>query len=387
LESGLVLAQVALAVMIAAGAALLARSVAKMYAVQPGVRVDGVAVVDVVFDATFNRARRERTLAELTTALRELPGVASAGTAQQLPLRGGGYRADLRIDDHPEIQNAATEIRMVTPGYLETVGFALRQGRVITTADRPETERVVVINEAFAHRYFPGVDPIGRSIRVDVQQERSRIIGIVADAAEKRLTDAAEPVRYVALAQMPWIDDAQSIVLLAAPGVAETSLLESARRTIARVAPSVAVQQTTTMPRVLDRAVGPARQVMLLLSLLTGLALILGAVGVYGVMSHFASRRRRDWAIRVALGLPGSRVITHVLGHGALLVSAGIAAGIVGATMLTRLLSSFLYEVNALDPLAFAIAGAALLGVGLIAALVPAVRAGMADPLTALREQ
>jgi putative ABC transport system permease protein len=147
------------------------------------------------------------------------------------------------------------------------------------------------------------------------------------------------------------------------------------------------VQQTTTMPRVLDRAVGPARQVMLLLSLLTGLALILGAVGVYGAMSHFASRRRRDWAIRVALGLPGSRVITHVLGHGALLVSAGIAAGIVGTTMLTRLLSSFLYEVNALDPLAFAIAGAALFGVGLIAALVPALRAGMADPLIALREQ
>jgi len=376
-----------LAVMIASGAALLARSVAKMYAVQPGVRVDGVAVVDVVFDATLDRGHRDRTLVDLTTALREFPGVVSAGAAQQLPLRGGGYRADLRIDDRPEIQNAATEIRMVTPGYLETLGFALRQGRVITRADRPETERVVVINEAFAHRYFPGVDPIGRSIRIDIHQERSRIIGIVSDAAEKRLTDAAEPVRYVALAQMPWIDDAQSIVLRTAPGVAETSLLESARRTIARVAPAVAVQQTTTMPRVLDRAVGPARQVMLLLSLLTGLALILGAVGVYGAMSHFASRRRRDWAIRVALGLPGSRVITHVLGHGALLVSAGIGAGIVGATMLTRLLSSFLYEVNALDPLAFAIAGAALFGVGLIAALMPAVRAGMADPLTALREQ
>jgi ABC-type antimicrobial peptide transport system permease subunit len=141
------------------------------------------------------------------------------------------------------------------------------------------------------------------------------------------------------------------------------------------------------MRRVLDMAVGPARQVVLLLSLLTGLALILGGVGVYGVLTHFASRRRRDWAIRVAIGLPGSRVIAHVLGHGALLVSAGIAAGIVGAATLARLLSSFLYDVNALDPIAFATAGAALFGVGMVAAFVPALRAGTADPLEALREQ
>jgi len=386
LESGLVVTQVALAVMIASGAALLARSVANMYAVQPGVRVDGVAVVDLVFDGTLDRASREKTLDQLERSLRELPGVTSVGAGQTLPLRGGGYRAGLRIDERPEIQNAATEFRIVTPGYLESLGFALRRGRAISGDDRPEAERVVVINEAFAHKYFPGVDPIGRSIGVD-DQGSSRIVGIVADAAEKRLTDAAEPVRYVALAQMPWIDDAQSIVLRTAPGAAETSLLEPARRTIARVAPAAAVQQTTTMRRVLDTAVGPARQVVSLLSLLTGLALILGAVGVYGVTTHFATRRRRDWAIRIAIGLPSSRVIAHILGHGAMLVSAGIVAGIGGAATLTRLLSSFLYEVSALDPTAFATAGAALFGVGMVAALVPAVRAGMADPVKALREQ
>src|SRR5204862_468220 len=162
--------------------------------VEPGVRVDGVAVVDVVFDGTLDRASRKKTLDELEGALRELPGVTSVGAGQQLPLRGGGYRAGLRIDERPALQNAATEYRSV--------------------------------------------------------------------------------------------------------------------------APAVAVQQTTTMRRVLDTSVGPARQVVSLLSLLAGLALILGAVGVYGVMTHFATRRRRDWAIRVAIGLPGSRVIAHVLGHG-----------------------------------------------------------------------
>jgi putative ABC transport system permease protein len=386
LESGLVVAQVALAVMIASGAALLARSVANMYAVQPGVRVDGVAVVDVVFEGSLDRASRVKTLDELERALRELPGVASVGAGQQLPLRGGGYRAGLRIDERPEIDNAATEFRIVTPGYLESLGFALRQGRAITNADRRETERVVVINEAFAQKYFAGADPIGKSLSID-RDPRSRIVGVVANAAEKRLTDAAEPVRYVAATQQPWIDDAQSLVLRAAPGVAEASLLEPARRTIARVAPAAALQQATTMRRVLDRSVGPARQIVSLLSLLTGLALILGAVGVYGVMTHFATRRKRDWAIRIAIGMPGSRVIAHVLGHGAMLVSAGIVAGIVGAAMLTRLLSSFLFDVSALDPIAFAGAGAALFGVGVAAAFVPALRAGMADPLRALREQ
>ena len=262
LESGLVVAQVALAVMIASGAALLARSVANMYAVEPGVRVDGVAVVDLVFDSTLDRASRVKTLDELEQALRELPGVTSVGAAQTLPLRGGGYRAGLHVDERPDIENAATEYRMVTPGYLESLGVALRQGRVITNADRSETERVVVINEAFARRYFPGVDPIGRSIGIDIDGGRFRIVGVVVDAAEKRLTDAADPVRYVALAQSPWVDDAQSIVLRTAPGASETSLLEPARRTIARVAPAVAVQQTTTMHRVLDTAVGPARQVV-----------------------------------------------------------------------------------------------------------------------------
>jgi predicted permease len=387
LESGLVVAQVALAVTIASGAALLARSVANMYAVEPGVRVEGVAIVDMVFGAQLDRPSREARLDALARELQALPGVASVAVGQNLPLRGGGYRAGLRIPERPEITDAATEYRIVTPGYVEALGLAVRRGRPIGRDDRPDAERVVVVNEAFVRKYFPGVDPVGRSIGGDADGRLARIVGVVSDAAERGLTDAADPVRYVALAQIPWIDDAQSVVLRAAPGVDETVLLEPARRIVARVVPEAAVQQTTTMRRVLDAAVGPARQIVRLLALLTGLALVLGAVGVYGVVAHSASRRRRDWAIRVAIGLPGSRVIAQVLGHGAALVAAGVAAGIVGAAMLTRLLSSFLFDVSALDPVAFAAAGAALFAVGIMAALVPAVRAGMADPLKALREQ
>jgi ABC-type antimicrobial peptide transport system permease subunit len=263
--------------------------------------------------------------------------------------------------------------------------MTVRQGRTIASSDRRDTERAVVINEALSRKYFGGGDPIGKLIGGDLDQP-SRVVGVVANAVERRLTETAEPVRYVAVAQMPWIDQAQSIVVRAAPGIDETSLLESVRRTMARVAPGVAVQQTTTMRRVLDTAIGPVRQVVVLLSLLTALALGLGAVGIYGVIAHFAARRRRDWAIKVALGLPGSRVIAHVIGHSALLVSGGVGVGIAGAAALTRVLASFLYGVSAIDPIAFAAASALLLGVGVLAALVPAWRAGTAEPLAALRD-
>jgi putative ABC transport system permease protein len=385
LENGLVIAQVALAVLIATSAALLARSVTNLYSIDPGVRTEGAAVVDVVFRAG-DRGRREQTLRDVMTALGELPGVQSVGFAQQLPLRGGGYRLGLLVNERPDLALAATEYRIVTPGYLESIGIRLRRGRSITDADRADTERVVVINEALAQQFFGGSDPVGRLVSGDMNRS-SRVIGVVANAVETRLMDSAVPVRYVAVAQMPWLDWAQSLVLRASPGVDEVSLLEPARQAVARVAPGAAVPQTTTMGRVLDAAIGPARQLVLLLSLLTTLALILGAVGVYGVIAHFAARRRRDWAIRVALGLPVSRVISHVVTHGVLLSTAGIAVGLAGAAVLTRMLSSFLFGVSAIDPPAFAGAGATLLVVGALAAFIPAWRAGMADPLAALREQ
>ena len=385
LENGLVVAEVALAVLIASGAALLARSVVKLYAVDSGVDTQQVAVVDVLLGGGLGRERLFQTVNQLTVAFAAAPGVRAAAAAQKLPLRGGGYNLEMTVEGTTEPQVMTTEYRIITPGYLETVGIDLLDGRTITAADRSDTERVVVINKAFAEKYFAGVNPIGQRLGGDFNSMYARVVGVVANAAERNLTDSAEPVRYVALAQVPWVDERQSLVLQAAPGTDLVALLDAARRTVEGVAPGIAVQETTTLRRVLDSAVGPARQVMSLLSLLSALALTLGAVGVYGVILHFAARRRRDWAIRVALGLPGSRVVAHVLGRGAQLVMAGIAIGVIGATALARLLSSFLYGVSALDPLAFTAAGTALLAVGLLAALVPALRAGMTDPAIALR--
>ena len=140
-----------------------------------------------------------------------------------------GTGLGLSVAERPDIKDMATEYRIVTPGYLESIGIGARQGRTISSADRRDAERVVVINEALAQKYFAGVDPIGKLMGGDADVP-SRIVGVVANAAEKRLIDPAEPVRYVALAQMPWMDDAQSLVLRAMPGVDETSLLEPARQ-------------------------------------------------------------------------------------------------------------------------------------------------------------
>lgn len=396
LENGLVVVQVALAVLIASGATLLVRSVANLYAVDPGVRTEAVGVVDMTFGGvpTFDRGRPaigqlSAALTELTAALTELPGVRSAAAVQWVPLRDGGYGAPISVQGRSVPEGMSTEYRYVTPGYLEIMGITLLDGRTITETDRADTEPVVVINEALAKEYFAGMNPIGQRVGDAIPRSGKLplVVGVVANAAESRLTDAPKPVRYTPVSQLPWMGDAHSLVFQAAPGADLAVLLDAARRTVQRVAPGVAVQGTTTMRRVLDAAVGPARQVMLLLSLFSALALTLGAVGVYGVIAHFAARRRRDWAIRMALGLTGSGVIAHVVRHGALLVAAGIGIGALAATALARLLASLLYGVSAADPLAFTVAGAVLLAVSLVAAFVPAWRLAMTDPMIMLREE
>jgi hypothetical protein len=163
LENGLVVAEVALAVLIASSAALLARSVVNLYAVEPDVRTESVAVVDVTIGAG-SRARQLQTLEQLIESLAELPGIRTASSTQTLPLQGGGYNMPLSIRGLADVQGMTTEYRIVSPGYLEVMGFELRDGRTITQADRIDTVRVVVINQAFADRHFAGINPIGQQI-------------------------------------------------------------------------------------------------------------------------------------------------------------------------------------------------------------------------------
>ncbi|MDF2773550.1 MAG: permease [Geminicoccaceae bacterium] len=392
LERGLVVAEVALAMLIASGAALLVRSVANLYAIESGVETDAVAVVDVLGSRDLAEDARRRAIDEMSAALARLPGVQSVAAAMKIPLRGGGDSFGLTVDGK-DVRGQTSYFRVVTPAYFQTMGIRLRDGRtfdgsdrIFTDADTVNVEMAVVINEALAEKYFAGENPVGRRLGGGFGAPQ-RIIGVVANVAEAALTDEPEAVRYFLAGQAPWFTPQATLVVRMARPRDAAAFLESARRTVQQVAPEFAVQGTTTMARVLDTAVGPARQIMTLLSLLSALALVLGAVGIYGVVSHFATRRKRDWAIRVALGLPASRVVRHIVRQGALLVAAGIVLGAIGTAALARVLASFLFGVGTVDALAFVAASLALLGIGLAAAFVPARRAGTVNPADILREQ
>ena len=244
----------------------------------------------------------------------------------------------------------------------------------------------MVINHALAAKYFPGEDPIGRRIGAGLGGWE-RIVGVVEDVAEAALTDGAVPARYMLYAQVnAYTPTRHTLVLRTQPGQDPASLLDEARRQIAAIAPSMAVHRATTLEAVFAQAIGPARQVMVVLTLLTALAVVLGAVGVYGVTSHFVRRRQRDLGICIALGLRPSRVVAQVVRRGGALVLLGSVLGTAAALALSRLLSAFLYGVSAVDPLSLAGATLALLIVGVAAALLPAWRASRLDPAAVFRE-
>ncbi|MES2523799.1 MAG: ADOP family duplicated permease [Gemmatimonadota bacterium] len=385
-ERGLVVAEVALAMLIASGAGLLVRSVTKLYAIDPGFTPSGVAVIDIVAGAGMTPPQRLAAMDELVNSVGALPGVTSSAMAMKLPLRGNGNNFGITVEGQPDREESSTFFRVASQDYFKTMGIAVTRGRTFDNTDQPDsTQLSVVINETLAKMYFPGVDPIGRRVGGGFGVPQ-RIVGVVADVAEGALLDPPKPTRYY-LARQVWFGNNTSLVVKTSrPGDAE-ALLDMARTTVNRVAPNFAVQGTSTMNRVFDNAVGPARQIMTLLTLLSALALLLGAVGIYGVISHFVARRKRDWAIRVALGLPGRRVVTKILGQGATLVVAGIVIGAFASVAMSKLLASFLFGVTGIDPLAFAGASAVVLITGLIAAFVPARRAGSVDPALVLREQ
>ena len=386
LEATLLVAQIALAVVLAAGAALLIRSVTNLRGVDPGVGVDGVAVVDATMPAQFDSEARKRAVTEALPALRALPGVRVAAATQKLPLRGSGDNWGIRIDGRPDAEATTTAFRMVTHDYFAALGAEIRRGRGFEPGDRPTSEKVMVINEALAARYFPGEDPLNRLIYTGLEDARARVVGVVENIAEAALTDAPVPARYLLLDQNPHVWPQVTFVLRASTPAEVPAVLQAARTSLQRETRMLAVARLATMRAVLDLALGPAGQLVTLLTLLAVLALVLGAVGVYGMTSQFVARRTRDYGICLALGLSPWQVLAQVIRRGAALVAAGSAIGLTAALPLTGLLSSLLYGIGAADPVAMAGAAAALMATGVVAAFVPAWRASRTDAAAVLRQ-
>jgi putative ABC transport system permease protein len=387
LEGGLVVAQIALAVLLSAGAALLVRSVMNLHAIDPGVDVTAVAVVDVMAPTETTADQRRRAYVEALESLRALPGVRAAAATQRLPMRGSSDNWGVGVEGRPDLTGVTTAMRIVTPEYFDALGIRLRAGRRLLPTDREDTERVVVVNETLARQVFGGEDPIGRVLHTGFDERGERIVGVVADVAEAKLTDPPGPARYMLYAQVPGgILPGTTFVLRASSEAEVPALVAAARATLARAAPRLAVHRVGSLRMVFDEAVGPVGRVVTLVTMLAVLAMVLGTIGVYGMISHFVTRRTREYGIRIALGLSPAELAPQVVRQGLRLVVLGAAAGALAAVASTRLLGSLLYGVAATDLAALGMAVAALLLAGALAALLPARRASRTDPAIVLRE-
>lgn len=385
MEDGLVVVEVALAVLVIAVAAVLVRSVANLSAVDPGIQAEGVALVDISWSSDVSAPTRRQQLHELVQAVSDLPGVSSAAAIQRVPLHSRGDNWGIVIDGMPDMESSTTAFRVVTHDYFETMGIPLLRGRVFDATDGIGTEAVMVIDEVLAQKYFANEDPIGRRIGGS-GDGWARVIGVVGAVAHSGLTDDPVPGRYLLYNQSNYMPESSSLLLRATSNRGLGNLLQQAVTTVQSTVTVAAVQEATTMESVLALSMGPTRRVMQLMTLLGVLALTLGTVGVYGVVSHFVKRRRRDWVIRMALGMRPVTAIRSVVARGTTLVVFGVLAGVALSIALTRLFASMLYQVDAADPAALMAAAGILVAAGGLAALVPGLRASRANPAQALRE-
>jgi putative ABC transport system permease protein len=385
-QSVFVIAEVALALVLVIGAGLLVNSLWRITRVDPGFDRRSLFVAAVSLpEATYGEAsQRAAFFDELVSRVQQLPGVASAAATHVLPLTGS-HTTTIRLADQPDEDWGSVERRHVTAGHFRTMGIPLRSGRVFELGDRVDAPEVVVVNEEFARRAFPDGPAVGKRI---VWQGRSNlhdleIVGVVGDVRAFGLKTSAEPTVYFHNAQ---IYPAQAMYLVARTSVPPTSVLPAVRAAVEVLDPGLPLQDVTTMDRLLTESFGSERFSTLLVSLFAALALVLGAVGIYGVLSYVVSQRTRELGIRVALGARRSGVVKLVLRHGMVLALVGVLLGTVAATALSRLLQRMLFEIGPGDPTTYVAMIVLILTVGFVACAVPALRAARADPIEILRQ-
>lgn len=381
--------EVALAVMLAAGAGLATRSLVHLLQVDPGFRPEGAAVVTFgVPEAIQDADGAPRYIQQVLEAVRAAPGVRVAAAAKALPLDSEGEPFAYGLPDRPAADTRGyvpAETTMVSTDYFRALGTPLLQGRDFLPSD-DGSERaplVVIVNQAFARRYLPGRDPIGQTLLLHTPENRATVVGLVGDIRQGGLAKPAEPAAYVHYPQV-----GRSRVNLVVRG--EGNPLELAAR-VREAIWSVNRQQTitriTSLEALSSQAVARPRLLAVLLGLFAGLGLVLGAVGIYGVLAYSVSQRRQELGVRLALGAAPRDLLRLVVGRGMALAGVGVLVGLAFALGLSRFMQSVLYGVAPADPLTFAGVALALLAVALAASWLPARRATRVDPATALRAE
>ena len=387
----LVIAEVALAVILMTGAGLMEQSFLRLLAVDPGFKPQRVAAFDVGLNAASyeNFARQRQFYREARERLVKIPGVRAAAAISNLPLGGVENLEFLFIEGTPapSAGNAPlAENRKITPGYFGTMGVSLLRGRDFTDQDGPDQPNVCIINESIARTFFSGTDPIGKRLKMARGDEEQHpwftIIGVAGDVRSYGLEVKPRPQIYTTVEQNT---DNEMTLVVRAEAMPAASLERAIGAEMKSLDPALPLANFRTMESLLANAVARPRFTTFLLSLFAITALLLTAVGLYGVVAYATSQRTREIGIRIALGASGGNVLALVIRQGMLPALIGLAIGLAGALALTRLLVNQLYEVKTTDPLTFICVTAVLLLVALAACFLPASRAARVDPMEALR--
>jgi putative ABC transport system permease protein len=387
----LIVAEVALSLVLLAGAGLLVRSFLRVLAVDPGFHADRVLTVRVALpEARYSTPERIRAFyGELLDRIEHLPGVEAAGAVSSLPLSGSGSSGTVTIDTNavpPENATPEADWRAITPGYFRAMGIALVRGRFFDARDNENGARVAIVDESLANTYWPNADPIGRRIKLGGRQSTRpwmTVVGVVRPVRYRTLEAASRIGLYWPEAQNP-----RSALSLAIRTASEpAAMAATVQKQVLALDPDQPIYAVRTLEQLVSESVARRRLSMLLLSLFAGLALALAAVGLYGVLSYLVTERSHEIGIRMALGASRPQVMRLVLGQGLSLTLVGIAAGLAAAFGVTRLLSTLLFDVKASDPYTFGLMAVVLLAVATLAGFVPARRATRVDPMAALRQE
>jgi putative ABC transport system permease protein len=385
--------EVALAMVLLCGAGLLLKSFLHLRGIDPGYRSDRVLTLNVTLTLSQYPKPLDQTrfFQQAIERIKVLPGVQAVGAGTSIPL--GGYAmsvSGMTIEGKPDI-DVASSLVMVSPDFLRTLGIGLVQGRYFGDSDRGGAPSVVMVNESFAHRFFPGESCLGRRIQNPARKTDWTIVGVVRDIRPWPEV-AAAPEMYLSYLQAEQVhlrmtggEMGSEMYLAIRTGGDPMKLVAAVRSQIAQVDKSQPVHDVKTLEERRAGSLAPRRVNMLLMVAFAALALILGVIGIYGVVSYSVGRRTHEIGVRMALGARQGQILGMVLRNGSGLIAAGIAIGLLASAGLTRLISSELWGVSATDPWTFAAVIAVLAASGFAACLLPAWRAARVDPTRALR--
>jgi putative ABC transport system permease protein len=388
-RSAFVVAQVALALVLLVGAGLLVRSFKRLVSVDPG--FDPSHLLTMRVQLPVRKYKEDSQVVnfyrQATAQIASLPGVRSVSVANYLPFYTGlGARTRFWIDGQPAPppgNEPATDVRVTDENYFRTLGIPVLQGRAFTAQEAAEDRHTIIISEALARKYFPGENPLGKRIAVEMmdQPPMNEIVGVVGDVRYDKLDGETYPMVYWTHPQLTYSE----MTFVVRTDGDPVSVAGAARGVIQSIDPQQPVADVRTMESWIGESVARARFGTLLLTVFSSLALALAAVGIYGVMAYTVAQRQQEIGIRMALGAQTSDVLQMIMRQGMGMTLVGVALGLAGGLALTRVITGLLFGVSATDPVTFAAVALLLTLVALVACLVPARRAMRVDPMTALR--